>query len=84
MATRDVDPREDELLTHVAAGTDIWHSRARRTMNGPLKSGCLTVVVLGVGILWAVFGMGSCPVQDASRDTTLSILLAFRPHPPQK
>ena len=54
--TCDMDPREDELLTHIAAGTDIWTALAATSEDEqPPKSGCLTVVVLAVGVLWAVF-----------------------------
>jgi hypothetical protein len=50
-----MDPREEELITHVAAGTDIWTAIAATSDDeSPPKSGCLTVVVLVVGVLWAV------------------------------
>jgi hypothetical protein len=38
--TCDMDPREDELLTHVAAGTDIWSGlTATSEDEQPPKSG---------------------------------------------
>ena len=51
-----MDLQEDELLTHVAAGTDIWTALAATSEDEqPPKSGCLRVVVLTVGGLWVVF-----------------------------
>jgi hypothetical protein len=51
-----MDAREDELLTHVAAGTDIWTALAATSDDEqPPKSGCLTVVALAVGVLWTMF-----------------------------
>jgi len=40
--TFDMDPREEELLTHVAAGTDIWTALAATSEDEqPPKSGWL-------------------------------------------
>ena len=47
-----MDPRKEE--THIAAGTDIWTALAATSDDEqPPKSGCLTVLI--VGVLWAVF-----------------------------
>ncbi len=54
--TADMDPREEELLSQVAAGTGIWTALAATSYDDqPPKSGCLTVIVLAVGVLWALF-----------------------------
>jgi hypothetical protein len=51
-----MDPHEKELLTHVAAGMDIWTALAATSEDEqPPKSGCLTVLLVAAGILWAFF-----------------------------
>jgi hypothetical protein len=53
-----MDPREEELLTHVAAGTDIWTALAATSEDEqPPKSGCLTVIVMVALVVGSLFGV---------------------------
>jgi len=46
-----MDPRkEDELLTHVAAGTDVWTALAATADDDPKKPGCLPVALLLIAV----------------------------------
>jgi len=43
------DPREEELITHIAAGTDIWTALAATADDDPKKpGGCLP---FGLGLV---------------------------------
>jgi len=53
-----IDPRETELLTHIAAGTDIWTALAALPdlpdEEKPARKprGCLFGVLLGLLAIW--------------------------------
>jgi hypothetical protein len=52
-----MDPRDDELLIHLAAGTDLPTALAATSGDEPPpNTGCLTIVVMAVAVIWAALG----------------------------